>query len=480
MPSPAPAPSGETAASPLPRVLVVDDELGVRESLRLLLSDEFDLCFAESGEQALDRARTEAPDAILLDIVLPGIDGLNTLEHLRASHPRTPVIMLTATGTLKTAVRAIKLGAWDFIQKPFEIEELRVVLGHATRTVGLEREVEELRAQVGRRYHLGSLIGGSPPMQAVFRSVERVAPLPTTVLVTGESGTGKELIARALHHQSPRAQRPFVALNCAAIPSNLIESEIFGHERGSFTGAESRKPGQFELAHQGTLFLDEIGELELPVQAKLLRVLETSEFMRVGGTKPVRVDVRIVAATNRDLETMVEDNAFRADLFYRLNVVSIHLPPLRDRREDLPLLLRHFAAAKSRALGMPERTFSAEAVDLLVRHRWPGNVRELENLIERLHILSAEGPIQPAELPQSIREPRRSALPAPSSGTTSSLPALPESDQSLSDAVDDFERSIIETALNDCSYNQTRTADRLRTTRRILKYRMDKLGIRER
>ncbi len=477
MPSPAPAPTPRATPTPKPRVLVVDDELGVRESLRLLLSDDFDLCFAETGERGIEMARSETPDAILLDIVLPGIDGVATLDRLRTSHPKIPVVMLTATGTIKTAVHAIKLGAWDFIQKPFQMDELRTVLRNATHTAHLEREVEQLRAEASHRYQLGNLIGSAPSMQAVFRTVEKVAPLPTTVLITGESGTGKELIAHALHSLSPRASHSLTALNCAAIPSNLIESELFGHERGAFTGAEARKPGLFEVAHQGTLFLDEIGELEPAVQAKLLRVLETGEFMRVGGTKPVRVDVRIVAATNRDLETMVEDKAFRADLYYRLNVVTVLLPPLRDRREDLPLLIRHFANARSRALDLPERSFSPAAIDLLMRYRWPGNVRELANLIERLHVLGPTTPVEPSELPAGVQTPRpATALVTQGNGAH---PVL-DSEQSLTEAVDDFERGIVESALEECAYNQTRTADRLRTTRRILKYRMDKLGIRER
>ncbi len=455
------------------RVLVVDDEQGVRESLRLVLRDTYDVVAVADGEEALRRVASEPFDAVLLDIVMPGIDGLTVLERLKGLRPELPVVMVTATRTVKTAVTAIKLGAYDYIEKPFDLDELRIVLANATRTAALQREVNELRAEVGRRYQLGNIVGRSKAMQEIFRTVAMVAPLRTTVLITGESGTGKELIARALHYQSPRASRTMTAINCAAIPEALLESELFGHERGSFTGADARKPGQFELAHQSTIFLDEIAELAPSVQAKLLRVIETGEFMRVGGTKPVSVDVRIIAATNQNLEHAIAAGTFRADLFYRLNVVSLHLPPLRERREDLPLLIKHFTQAKAAELGIRERTFTPEAIDRMLRYRWPGNVRELENLIERLLVLSDFGPVRVDELPEAIRQE-----------TTSSPAANARNEvllgiRTLSDAVDEFEREIIVEALEQAEFNQTRAAERLGTTRRILKYRMDKLGIRE-
>ncbi len=468
--------SFEPDAAPAPRrphILVVDDELGVRESLRLVLRDAFELSFAPSGEEALRSMSAERPDVVLLDIVMDGMDGVTALERMKGSDPALPVIMLTATKTLKTAVTAMKLGAFDYLQKPFDVDELRAVLSNATRTAALQREVEALRAEVGRRYELGSIIGRSPGMQQVFKTVSMVAPLRTTVLITGESGTGKELIAKALHHQSPRAGRPITALNCAAIPESLIESELFGHERGAFTGADARKVGQFELAHQSTIFLDEIAELHPSVQAKLLRVLETGEFMRVGGTKAISVDARIVAATNRKLDEAIRDGSFRSDLFYRLNVVSLALPPLRERREDVHLLIKHFSRAKSADLRVPERAFAPETVDLLLRYRWPGNVRELENLIERLLILGDAGPVRPGELPEAMRQARDAR-----SGDARAEVLL--GTRSLSEAVDEFERSLIRDALEGCDFNQTRTAERLGTTRRILKYRMDKLGIADR
>jgi DNA-binding NtrC family response regulator len=402
---------------------------------------------------------------------MPGMDGMQALEELRTRWPQMPVVMLTATKTVKTAVGAMKLGAFDYVTKPFDVDELRCILDKATEQAALVKEVEELRTEVGRRYQLDNIIGRAPKMQEVFRTVLTVAPLKTTVLITGESGTGKELIAKAIHYQSPRKDRPLVTLNCAAIPETLLESELFGHEKGSFTDAHTKKLGQFELAHEGTLFLDEIGEMGPATQAKLLRVLEHGEFLRVGGTKAVNVDVRIIAATNRDLAAGIKDGSFRADLYYRLNVVTILLPPLRERRDDLLLLLRHFAQTKARDMGIPEKTFKPEAVDTLLRYPWPGNVRELENLVERLLVLAEGTQIGVEDLPDQIRRSDHD----PGSIKEQVLRGR----KSLGEAVDEFERDIIEDALHQTDFNQTRAADMLGTTRRILKYRMDKLGIQE-
>ncbi len=406
---------------------------------------------------------------VLLDIVMPGMDGMQALEEIRARWPQLPVVMLTATKTVKTAVEAMKLGAFDYVTKPFDVEELRVILEKATANAALVREVEALRSEVGRRYQLENIIGRSPKMQEVFKTVLTVAPLKTTVLITGESGTGKELVAKAIHYGSPRAARPLVTLNCAAIPETLLESELFGHEKGSFTDAHTKKLGQFELAHGGTLFLDEIGEMGSATQSKLLRVLEHGEFLRVGGTKPVTVDVRIIAATNRDLEAAIRNGTFRADLYYRLNVVTVHLPPLRERRDDLLLLVRHFTALKAREMGIPEKTFTPEAIDALLRYPWPGNVRELENLVERMLVLTDSATIGVDDLPEQIQ---RTDL-NPGSIKEQVLSGR----KSLGSAVDDFEREIILEALASTDFNQTRAAEMLGTTRRILKYRMDKLGI---
>ena len=451
------------------RVLIVDDEPGVRESLRMALKEDYDPVALGSGAEALDYVAANPVDVVLLDIVMPGMDGMQLLEELRTRFPQMPIIMLTATKTLKTAVAAMKLGAYHYVGKPFDVDELRAILDKATERAALVREVEELRTEVGRRYHLENIIGRSAKMQEIFRTVHTVAPLKTTVLITGESGTGKELIAKAIHYQSPRARRPLVTLNCAAIPETLLESELFGHEKGSFTDAHTKKLGQFELAHEGTLFLDEIGEMGPATQAKLLRVLEHSEFLRVGGTKSISTDVRIIAATNRELAAAMKDGSFRSDLYYRLNVVTVHLPPLRERRDDLVLLIRHFAQAKARDMGVAEKAFRPEAVDILLRYPWPGNVRELENLIERLLVLSEGAVIGPEDLPESVRRGEQDP------GTIKEQ--VLQGRKSLGDAVDEFERDIILEALGQTSFNQTRAADMLGTTRRILKYRMDKLGI---
>ena len=451
------------------RVLIVDDEPGVRESLRMALKDEYEPRVVGSGQEALDAVAAEPADVVLLDIVMPGMDGMQVLQELRGRHPELPVIMLTATKTLKTAVAALKLGAYHYVGKPFDVDELRAILDKATERAALVREVEELRSEAGRRYQLENIIGRSAKMQDVFRTVHTVAPLKTTVLITGESGTGKELIAKAIHYMSPRARRPLVTLNCAAIPETLLESELFGHEKGSFTDAHTKKLGQFELAHEGTLFLDEIGEMGSGTQAKLLRVLEHGEFLRVGGTKSINTDVRIIAATNRELALAIKDGSFRPDLYYRLNVVTIHLPALRERRDDVVLLIRHFAQAKAKEMGLAEKSFKPEAVDVLLRYPWPGNVRELENLIERLLVL-CEGPVIGVEdLPEQVRRGEQDP------GTIKEQ--VLQGRKSLGDAVDEFEREIILEALGQTNFNQTRAADMLGTTRRILKYRMDKLGI---
>jgi two-component system response regulator AtoC len=451
------------------RVVIVDDEPGVRESLRMALKDGYEPVTAATAAEGLAALEAGGVDVVLLDIVMPGVDGLQLLEQVRVRHPDVPVVMLTATKTVKTAVGAIKLGAFDYLTKPFDVDELRIILEKATANAALVREVEELRSEVGRRYQLDNIIGSSPAMQAVFKTVRTVAPLKTTVLITGESGTGKELIAKAIHYGSPRAARPLVTLNCAAIPETLLESELFGHERGAFTDAHTKKPGQFEVAHGGTLFLDEIGEMGMATQAKLLRVLEHAQFLRVGGTKPVDVDVRIIAATNRDLEQCIAEGTFRPDLFFRLNVVSVHLPSLRERRDDLPALIRHFTDVKRRELGGVERTLTPEAVDALLRYPWPGNVRELENLIERLLVLADGVQIGIDDLPEQLK--RTEATPG------SMKEQVLAGRKTLSEAVGEFEREIIGEALIATDFNQTRAAEMLGTTRRILKYRMDQLGI---
>jgi DNA-binding NtrC family response regulator len=451
------------------RILIVDDEAGVRESLRMVLKDRCEPVTASSGEEALALIEQGPIDLVLLDIIMPGIDGLEVLERIK-QEPRSPqVIMLTATKTVKTAVHAMKLGAFDYLTKPFDIDELLILIDRATQATALTREVEALRTEVGTRFGFDNIIGNSEKVRSVLSTVSMVAPLKTTVLITGESGTGKELIAKALHYNSPRSHKPMVTLNCAAIPDSLLESELFGHERGAFTDAHSRQLGQFEHADQSTIFLDEIGEMPPSTQAKILRVLEQGEFLRVGGSAPINVDVRVVAATNRDLNQEVREGTFRSDLFYRLNVVAIHLPPLRERRDDILPLTHHFLKAKAAELGLPERRFDNEALDLLLQYNWPGNIRELENTVERALVLSRNPVLGAADLPPHMGTDRDWSVPAQESVLSGQT--------RLGDAVDQFEYALIRRALDQADNNQTRAAEILGTTRRILKYKIDKLGI---
>ncbi|HEY4643860.1 MAG TPA: sigma-54 dependent transcriptional regulator, partial [Bacteroidota bacterium] len=328
------------------RVLLIDDDARVRTSLKMVLEPSYDIFQAADAQEGLDVFRKEGPDLVLLDVILPGTDGLAVLQTLRSENKMTPVIMLTGTKSVKTAVDAMKLGAADYLSKPFEVEELRIVVDRALNSLELEREVKRLRAQVLQRYAFHNLIGKSQGMQEIYAKIEQVSDSRTTVLITGESGTGKELVAKALHYNSSRRDRPFIALNCAALPETLIESELFGHEKGSFTDATARRVGQFELANSGTLFLDEIGDLSPMTQAKLLRVLQEREFTRIGGVQSIKVDVRIVAASNKNLDELVRKGQFREDLYYRINVIALYLPPLRERGEDVPLLAKHFLAKR--------------------------------------------------------------------------------------------------------------------------------------
>ena len=328
------------------RALIVDDESSVRESLKIILKDRYKILLAENADQALTLFEQESPDVVLLDVIMPEMDGIAVLKRMRELDTTTPIIMLTATRMVKTAVEAMKLGATDYLGKPFDVEELKLVIEKVLATKDLEQEVRYLRSEVSRRYSFKSIIGKSREMQEIYTRIEQIADTRATALITGESGTGKELVARALHYNSSRKDRPFIAINCAALPDTLIESELFGHERGAFTDAQSRKIGQIEMADRGTLFLDEIADLSLPTQAKLLRVLQEKEFMRVGGTQLIRVDMRLITATNKDLPEALKRGQLREDLYYRINVIPIHLPPLRERTEDLPLLISHFLAKK--------------------------------------------------------------------------------------------------------------------------------------
>ena len=450
------------------RVLVVDDERGVRESLRMLLGSECTVVEASSVDEGLAALAATPPDVVLLDLVMPGRSGFDFLSSLASVPDPPPVVVLTATRNVATAVEAMKRGAADYVTKPFEIEALRIKVRQLLTRRALEREVEALRARVEDGERVGALLGRSAAMREVFRTVRRVAASSATVLIRGESGTGKELVARAIHELSPRAAAPFVALNCAAMPAALIESELFGHERGAFTDARERRVGRFESASGGTLFLDEIGELEPGVQAKFLRALEERRIERLGSGTPIEVDVRVVAATNRDLERDVAAGRFRADLFYRIHVVPMELPPLRDRREDVRLLAEHFLALAREAAGRGPRRFAAEALGALERFPWPGNVRELRNTVERAVALCEGDAIELADLPASVVRTER---------IESLREAVRAGRLSFEDAVANFERSLLLEALEESDWNQTRAAERLGTTRRTLKLRMDRLAL---
>jgi len=371
-------------------VLVVDDEPNIRRVVQAALAkDGYEVMTAENGKTALDAVSTNSElDVIISDLIMPDMNGVELLEAARQINPSVSVIMITAHGTIKSAVDAMRLGAFDYITKPFDLDELKVIVRRAVERRQLINENLTLKQQLKTRYKFDNIVGQSSAMQEVFRLVERVANSRASVLIRGESGTGKELIARAIHYNSSRAQKPFVPVACVALSEQLLESELFGHEKGAFTGAISQKPGRFEMAHMGTLFLDEIGDIPGQVQMKLLRVIQEREFERVGGLKTIKVDVRLITATNQDLEKAVKEGKFREDLYYRLQVVQIYLPPLRDRMEDVPLLVEHFIEKYAKENGKSIKYASPEALEAMMKYKWPGNVRELENAVERAVVLA--------------------------------------------------------------------------------------------
>ncbi len=452
----------------MPSLLVVDDEPGVRESLRMLFKGDCEVATAGSVEEAEQFLHESSPDLILLDLVMPGRGGLDLLASLAAEVDPPPVVVLTATKTIATAVEAMKHGAVDYITKPFEVEALRIKVRKLLERRDLEREVVRLRAEVDAQGRLGRLVGASPPMRELFQTIRRVAASRATVLIQAESGTGKELVSRAIHDLGDRADQPFVAVNCAAIPDHLIESELFGHERGAFTDAHERRIGKFETATGGTLFLDEIGELGIAVQAKLLRALQEKQIERLGGSSTIEVDVRVIAATNRNLEADIGEGRFRADLFYRINVVPIELPTLAERREDIRRLAEHFlAAARANANRGPSK-IARDAIATLERYPWPGNVRELENAIERAVALAEGEVLEIADLPPAILRAGELAT-LGDSVRTGKL--------GFEAALAGFEKTLILEALARADGNQTRAAEQLQITRRSLKLKMDRYGI---
>ncbi len=441
------------------KILVVDDEAGIRTSLRGVLSDEgYTVMEAEAAETALTLLEDQSPDLILLDVLLPGMDGLAFLKEIRSRDVDVPVIMMSGHATIDTAVKATKLGAYNFLEKPLEPERLCLSVENALEADSLRRENITLRA---RLRSASVMIGDSAPMRTLFDQIAKVAPSSGRVLIVGESGTGKELVARAIHDNSKRANGPFIKVNCAAIPRDLIESELFGHEKGAFTGALEQRRGRFELADRGTLLLDEVGDMSAETQAKLLRVLEEGEIERLGGGKPIPVDVRVIAATNKDLKKEINDGNFREDLYYRLSVIPLFAPPLSQRREDIPALARHFLEIYAREDENGPRTLSPEALAQLRQASWPGNVRQLRNLIERLVIMTDEAEIGVRELAQAGDESR----------------AEPPGPESLRASVENYEQDLIVRALESTGWNVTEAARTLNTDRANLHRKMRRYGI---
>jgi DNA-binding NtrC family response regulator len=449
-------------------VLVVDDEEGVRESVRAVLEDTCDVLLAASAGEALDVLRTHEVDLVMLDHRLPGESGIDVLPRLVAADVSIVVVLATAVRDIRVAVEAMRRGAYDYLTKPFDLDEILLVVRRGLEKRALEREVVSLRsalADPAPSAGFAGMVGRHPEMQRIYDLIAQVAATPATVLITGESGTGKELIARAIHHQSDRRVAPFVAVNVAAIPDTLLESELFGHERGAFTGAHARKLGRFELAHGGTVFLDEIGSLRLDLQAKLLRVLQEREVERLGGTRPVPVDVRILAATNVNLRQAVRERAFREDLFYRLNVVPIHVPPLRERRDDIARLARHFVRKIARESRRDVHDISSGALDALTRYGWPGNVRELENVIHRAVVLARGTVIQLQDVPLDVAMPETTRL--------EEATATP-----LREACDHFERQYVVRVLERVHWNVSRAARLLGVHRNTILAKLAGWGVR--
>ncbi|MDQ1349698.1 MAG: two-component system, NtrC family, response regulator PilR [Acidobacteriota bacterium] len=450
-------------------ILIVDDEASLLDFLSVLCTGEgLSVTTARSVREAREQLAERTPDLVLCDMMMPDGNGLELLKEIKGGDSRTSVIMMTAYTSTKNAIDAMKLGAYDYVPKPFDIDELKAVLERALEKNRLYEENTYLRRELEQRYAFNNIIGRSPRMQAIFGLIERIARTASTVLIHGESGTGKELIARAIHFSSPRATQRVLSINCGAMPENLLESELFGHERGAFTGALRDKKGLFQEANHGTLFLDEIGEMSLTMQVKLLRVLQERVVRRVGGTSEDPVDVRIIAATNQNLQEKIGRGEFREDLFYRINVIPIAIPPLRSRREDIPLLVDHFLHKYSAALGVPPKRISAEAMRLLEGHTWPGNVRELENLIERAIALSTGSAITAADLPTSLA----AAGPRDDQGVS-----LPIDGLDLEALLEGIRSDVMRQALERSGGVQTQAAELLRMSFRSFRYYARKAGV---
>ncbi len=454
-------------SSAMGTILIIDDEFAIRESLQTLLEMEgYEIEVAEDGEQGLNQLASRPFDLVLLDFALPDRNGLEILRDIRERAPDLSVIMITAYGTVENAVNAMQAGAVNFIQKPWQNEKLLADIAAAIGRRRAEQENIQLKRILNQRFRFENIIGKSEPMQKIYDLVQQVAPSRSTILLAGESGTGKELIAKAIHMNSPRKDRPFIPVNTGSMPADLLESTLFGHVKGAFTSAVTSKKGLFEVADKGTIFLDEIGNMSMETQAKILRVLQDRKFMHLGGVQEIQVDVRIVAATNVDLKQAVKEGRFREDLFYRLNVISIDLPPLRNRKEDIPLLVEHFIQKFCKENNKPMCTFSSAALHALMDYNWPGNVRELENVVERAVVLSSGPAIGPDLLPESI---------VGRSSTLSMIGSRP--DASLFDIMEDAERRVISEMLEKCAWNQTEAARRFHIPLSTLNQKIKRLGI---
>ncbi len=449
------------------KILVVDDELSIRQSLKGVLQDEgYKVALAPNGEEALVELHRDLPDLMLLDIWMPGMDGLSLLEEVKKRYPMLPVIIISGHGNIETAVRATRMGAFDYVEKPLSLDRILVSVQNALELHRLEEENRLWRQKAARRHEI---TGKSPVMEALRMQIERAAPTNATVLITGENGTGKELVARMIHHLSRRSHRPMIEVNCAAIPEELIESELFGHEKGSFTGAYERRKGKFDLADGGTLFLDEVADMSLRTQAKILRIIQEQVFERVGGARPVQVDVRIVAATNKNLQMEIDEGRFRQDLYYRLNVIPIYVPPLRERLEDVPLLVEDFLREMGHESAMGRKTIDPRVIDELQRSPWTGNVRELRNFVERLCIMTPGDVITLADLPGDFR--KKDPLPSEKDN--------PFNHPTLREARACFEREYLLRRLEEHEWNVSLTAAQVGLERSHLHRKMRALGIRD-
>jgi len=455
------------------RILVVDDEASIREFLQIMLKREkMDVDLAENGRVAWDKLANEQYDLIISDIQMPEMSGIDLLKKVKEKDPATPVLMITAFGSTETAVEAMKLGAFDYLTKPFKIDDVKLRIEKALENKSLVQDNIRLRKEVGEKYQFSNIIGQAPSMMRIYEMIRRVGPTPSNILVTGESGTGKELVAKALHYNSSLAEGPFVSVNCGAIPENLMESEMFGHKKGSFTGAVADKKGYFEIADGGTLFLDEIGELPLQLQASLLRALGEGVFYPVGASEPVTTSVRVVAATNRVLEEEIVKGSFREDLYFRLNVIHIKVPALRERKEDISVLVEHFVEKFSKRFGKDVRSVSKDTLDLMGAYNWPGNVRELENVIERMMALESGDSLLPEGLPDFIREPLK-----PKFDSLSETLSWNASGVKLDDILSSVEREYLLKALHQTGGTKRDAARLLSISMRSLRYRLEKFNL---